>query len=311
MVISKNIKIIENEESYFEKLIQDQENEAKIKNELVNLLKNQIYKYTGGNSSVSKENAQMLMNTLIYVLSLHLKCYEENDALQQLQKNSLDQVYLKALFQMRNMMNILTIRVNQLQSTMLSIDYDVYKETIIDGFNAFLKYYNYEYNALDSVITFDYPTLYPIKNKEGIELFEQYLRYIEMENKFCCNFDIQIIQDVLIHYSYQYQFLFFNISELLLKQCLIKTLLKYNLNTLVLNVEELEMLYSLLKDKTRKNIDLLVRNAYQECIDIFNIQDINVVKYLSYGLSLISSQIFYGYQTGSLEKELSYNKNHS
>lgn len=90
--------------------------------------------------------------------------------------------------------------VNKVRLSMVVADYLVYNETFIDGFNDFIKNYNYEYNALDNLITYDYPLIFHIRGYAGIERFHQYLMYLKIENTFCNCFKDDFTKDLLYFY---------------------------------------------------------------------------------------------------------------
>ena len=64
-----------------------------------------------------------------------------------------------------------------------------YRNTIIDGVNAFLIKYDGKYFAYDMIISCDYPIFNGEIDLKSICYVEKYLQCIEIENRFCLLFD--------------------------------------------------------------------------------------------------------------------------
>ncbi|MEG0277416.1 MAG: DUF6179 domain-containing protein [Coprobacillus sp.] len=306
MVVS-NIQISEKDnQSHFEYLLNQCQSSLTKKRELMDLLRIQIDKFANGDSSVSKVRAQSLLDSMVYILSMYFKRYDDQTAIQLIDDKSMQELYQEGLLWMRYLMNTIVNEVKTIQTTMVLTDYTIYNETLKAGFDAFIKHYNYEYNALDHIITFDYPLLCQIQGYEGIELFYQYLSHIKIENTFCQYFDNQSIQSILYHYNKDYQFYIFNISQLLLNQMLLSRMIESNKKIVIFNEEMIKKLYKILNGKTKLEIYQFVVNVYYECMNELEINNQSIVQYFYQSLSSFSSEIYIKCLHCVLEKEMAY-----
>ncbi|MEG0276905.1 MAG: DUF6179 domain-containing protein [Coprobacillus sp.] len=295
-------------ESYFEYILSKSDCSSLKNREIMYLLEKHINKFSGGDSSVSKLRAQSLIDSIVYVLSIYLKQYTKQKAIAIIKEKTIEDIYKEGLLWIKHLIDIGTSEVSKVQSSMIITDYVFYNETLKDGLDAFIKNYDYQYNSLDNVITYDYPLIFNIRGYVGIERFFQYLMYIKIENSFCKCFTNEFIKELLCFYRRDYQNYIFNISELLLTQMLLSAIINHKDIITVFDNVMINQIYKGLENKSKIEIFNLLMNTYYDCMNRLNIDNQKVIQYLRGAISDISSRVYYSCLYKTLEKETSYVK---
>lgn len=163
----------------------------RLQSELLSLLAEQTERYTNGkSSSVPKEKAQELSESVIFTIGLYLKsCDCADDAVKALQSLSVKHLFSGGLEVITTKMVIAHRLQKKIAANLLKTPNVYYRATVIDGINGFFKLYTPQFSAHEIHITADYPTLADRPRLDGIEFIESYLRSIEAENLFCKIFD--------------------------------------------------------------------------------------------------------------------------
>ncbi|WP_368275343.1 DUF6179 domain-containing protein [Coprobacillus cateniformis] len=231
----------------------------KITQGMINILMEKMRRYTGGDSSLSKEKTQSLMDSILYTLSFYMRDIDMQNMIEILKTQDVVEVYKQSQYHLLQQLHHLYLRVQELQSHKLNISLDVYQETITKGLTAFFDVYNFDYCSQDIVLTLDYPTCYPLK-QVGLEQIIEYVHYLEIEHDFLNCFQESDIEKVLKGYCFYEHGIIDNISLLFINQLLIKSLIGYNQDFLFQNQEEINQLYQVLSSYSSKELyDVLYR----------------------------------------------------
>lgn len=115
------IKMGDSEQSYLETLLAalPSQDNIRIKREMFELLKSKIYSFSGGNSSVSKERGQVLMDANVYLISLYLKQFSRNITIKLLLEKKIDFLYQQGLVLMKRILHSLQIEVEKFREKAL------------------------------------------------------------------------------------------------------------------------------------------------------------------------------------------------
>ncbi len=70
------------------------------------------------------------------------------------------------------------------------------------------------FSPQDTIITMDYPTMVPVKDKMGIDAIEEYIDKIAAEQVFLSRFPPGYVEGLLKAYTPDYRDHFFNLSEI-------------------------------------------------------------------------------------------------
>lgn len=298
-----NLGSSDNVLDYFDCLLNnlDDTNLLRVKSELMELLEIKIKQFSGGNSSVSKERGQALMDANIYLIGLYLKQFETAKSIEYLKKYTIKEIYDQGSSLIKQLLHFSKLEVEIFVKELVKIDLYVYHDTIYRGLPLFFTHYNFDYNPQDAVLTFDYPTYQQLTNKQGIERFLEYFKFVQLENNFNQLFSISLLNEMLFYYHRDYQNLIFNVSKLLLKQLLLKQLINEDFSYLYLTKNELD---KVIKYFDSNNIDLLIYDTFNDLIILLQL-DSSVSNYLYIGLNEIIAELKNNHLLKRLTSELS------
>lgn len=201
------------------------------------------------------------------------------------------------------MLNIIRIIYLKVKQNKLSINNDVYNDTIIGGISGFLKIYDADFKAYDMKITADYPLYNNLIGKlEGVEFIKEYLNSIFLENLFCSKFSENKLEYLLYGYSHDYKDLIINIFEIVLFETIACKIVNRDIKDLTISKSELNTIYLNLKNKTRLEIIDYIEKI---CTDICNEtlpNNVNIKKYISQKSSEMAEVIFNASNQNTLDK---------
>ncbi|WP_455682617.1 DUF6179 domain-containing protein [Thomasclavelia sp.] len=288
---------------YFDNLLSNlnQTDLIRVKVELMELLEIKMGQFTGGNSSVSKERGQALMDANIYLIGLYLKQFEIIKSIECLRTVAIKEIYNQGCRLLKELLHYSKIEVEQFLKELMKIDLYVYHDTLYRGLPLFFTSYNFDYNPQDTILTFDYPTYKQLSNKQGIERFLEYFKLVQLENSFYKLFSVDQITKMLFYYHPDYQALIFNVTKLLLKQLILKQLIKRSFSYLYLTKNELDKIIR--KFDSSKNIESLIYEAFDELIISLHLE-YQLCNYLQTGLKEITVELKSNYKLKKLESEL-------
>lgn len=226
---------------------------------MIEVFMEKMRRYTGGDSSVSKERAQSLMDSILYTLSFYMRNMDMQDMIEMLKTQGIVEVFKQSHYHLLQHVHNLYLQVQELQSHKLNISLDIYQETITKGLTAFFDVYNFDYCSQDIILTLDYPTCYPLK-QVGLERLIEYVHYLEIEHDFLNCFQQSDIEKVLRGYCFYNDGIIDNISLLFMNQLLMKSLIGFHYDLLFQNQEEINQLYQVLSSYSSKELyDILYR----------------------------------------------------
>ena len=288
--------------TYLEEVLSylDDQRQVNIKIQLMELLQEQSSHYTN-NSTLSKETMQSLMDHLIYIISLYLKQYDLNKAINLLQNQTIDNLHHQANDYLIKLLQQTTLKLDELLKQLIKVDLIVYHDTLFIALKAALNHYNYRYFAQENLLTYDYPSFCRLSNNQGIERYLEYLHNISIENNFNQIFKDEITE-MLKYYQKGYQYLIFNISYLLLKQLLLKDITNSNEHHLYLNDVQINQIYQIF---TIKDISTTVNHAFNNIANKYHFNN-ELYNYLIKRIDEIIQEFEFGVKHHCLISELSY-----
>lgn len=234
--------------------------------ETLSLLEDKMRRYTGGDTSLSKEKTQMLMNSIIYEFNFYFQQFTYQDVLLLLQTESINTIYHQAHQFLLNELHQLYIRVIHLQQHSYHLPVQVYEDTLFLGLTSFFKVYNFDYDTLHIVLTLDYPTCHPLTT-QGFERIKEYVTYLEIEHQFLQRFSYDILDEVLSNYGYDIQDLIENVAYLIVMQFLLKYSVSDEQDTLLLSQDEIKKL----EEKYRDIHQDILYNDFKELLLLYHI----------------------------------------
>jgi len=265
-----------NEAHYVESLLYEAANLDLIKQDETNdilmqsipLLAKQTERYTKGkSSSVRVENAQSILQSLLYTVGVCLKNLPDaGQSLTMLKETPLEELFeqgktiiAKEILSAKRLLR--TANTNSIVTSNIA-----YNDTLFKGLHMFFALYDADFAAHETPGSIDYPLAVGITNLTGIEYIHQYLKILYIENQFCRKFGSICVDNLLDGYSPGSRNLLINIYEQALINALGCELRRKNL--LVLHISEADRQYlqqDLEKLTAAKLREVLLSAALQVC----------------------------------------------
>ena len=186
--------------------------------ELLPVLEKQIRRYTMGDStSVSYNKARQLMGSIIYNIN---GAFEGKDMLMASGGISPQQAFENGLMKRKEKLKSARELYGEIVKNFCSYGNRCYMETVIKGMKAFFNCYSLEFDALNNIITLDYPLVAEISKLQGIDLIYEYLKAIQLEQRFLSRFQPEAVETILYAYDKEYRENIFNICRIVLRNSL-------------------------------------------------------------------------------------------
>lgn len=235
----------------------------KIYVDLWQILKAQAEKRVGGkSSSIPKERAEELLESIAFVIGVRLKSFlTPEEAISKIQDSALRSLFEEGMELVRMKMANAKRLQNKILGNIFYTPNIFYRATISDGINGFFKLYKPQFSAQDIHITADYPVFLERPNLEGVEFIERYLRYIEAENSFLTLFDPGHIHRLMCAVKKDYAQIPMNFFEPVFMEATGNVILGKNPKELSLSAEDIQKLKIVFTDKTTQEIALILNDA--------------------------------------------------
>lgn len=202
--------------------------------ELVPIVAKLAEKYTGiDSSSITYEKANQLMEAVIYCIhendmdmiqdedlsnledktetnnvdeaDLKRSAYKANREIRQLERSNAEEAYKTG----KNLVKQKVKRALELYHELLP-EFDSYgnyylDQTIKKGMPEFFKWYDVDFEPQNTLLTLDYPVLRELCNLEGIDRIYEYLRCIQLEQRFLGKMKREFVIQCLVKYNSSYK----------------------------------------------------------------------------------------------------------
>lgn len=185
--------------------------------ELLPIVAQLAEKYTSNEStSISYERAKQLMEAVLYCINRHPK---DN----QLMNNQ--KVDAKVAYEMGYECLLQKVKDTQQAYNEMIISFHAYgnenyHDTVTKAIPGFFRYYDIRFSPQETMITMDYPTLFPVIGSSGIDAVAKYVECISYEQKFMNALPEEYVYAVLYQYQPDYRKQFYNICSIVLRRIL-------------------------------------------------------------------------------------------
>lgn len=199
----------------------DSKEEIKM-SEIIPIVAELTEKYTSKeSSSISYAKAKQLMGAVLYCIHEKEQLSDsETEILPVNQKPDTKKLYQSGY-------GLVLQKVEQAKKLFEDLIVDFYAygnqnyyDTVVKGMPGFFKYYDARFNPQDHILTLDYPTLLPVEPACGVDAIYQYLTYVKLEQIFFRKFPDNYVQEVLAAYHNEYEMLYCNICNIVLRNVL-------------------------------------------------------------------------------------------
>lgn len=271
-----------------------------IQTQLLELLKIKVEKYNLLEStSIEIEKAKTIMESNMYTISIYLKTFTPDDALEKLKKERIVSMYEAGRKIINKKVAISKILYKEVLKSTLRIANETYLDTIIKGIKGFFKIYEPDYNAKDKKITADYPLYNSLIGKlEGIEFIEEYLKSLKIENEYLSKYDALKINALLYNYRKDYTILIENIFKIVLRQNIGQILAGEKVDTLNISHDGIDKIFLGLNKMTKNEI----YDKIKEAICRLEIKSKEAKEYIEKGIEELQFEIYNSYKLNNLDK---------
>jgi len=286
------------EDAYLESLLQaayeaDAITEREIERiqlDCVQLLAEKTRKITSGSSTIGVDEAEMIMQSLLFIISLHLKSFSDpHDALKTILSESIPTLY--ALGQRRLKIKYAAVKhlYHKVVASMVRVQYYYYTTTVVKEFGNFFSLYTDHYTAsaaheLPGDVMFVYPLIRAVQGYTGIELVWQYLKSLYYEHLFCQHFADDAIFNVMCRFNPNYEAVMFNICEQVLATAIGCVLAGANVRELRLNAGDYVKLKDVFTDVSVEESEKIIADAYVRLMDVLNDTNSSMQEYIKAAL---------------------------
>ncbi len=221
-------------------------------------------------SSVRRESAESLLNSLDFTIGYYLKNLDSfTRALEVLEQNTLDIIFrrgqqlLDVRFRAAGHLWLLT------KQNKISTPHRAYQETLSDkGIGQFFQRYDQRFQAHEIPCSIDYQPACPVGDLSGLEYIRTYLKRLYLENIFCSCFHPMTVHRMMLGYDEEYWLLLDNIFQLVLSTALGCMLCVKDPFDLLLTEEDLIRIQKILTAADRDHIGLLLYKASAALMDL-------------------------------------------
>lgn len=291
------------QEAYVKGALSPKESE-RVQRECLKLLADCTERFTRGqSSSVRVEIAQGIMASNLFTIGLYLKSLPDVDAvLFQIENEPIEKLYEYGFQVLKRKINVAHYFFNQVCKTKLETANHAYNITIGQGFKPFFESYEINFHAHEIPSDIDYQLIHPVTDLAGVEFVIKYLENLYYENLFCSYFDADIIHEVMSGYDPSYKNLLDNICAQVFQNALGCQLLSAPLPLLDFSPADLNRLDKKLRSYNQLELQTQLKSAAQELITDLELTNPTQKKYLLASLPQITTTVYQGLATHSLDK---------
>lgn len=272
--------------------------------QLIALLAEQFNRWTGGqSSSVSVETGQRIQQSIFYTIGCYLKSLPDGErAFAELKDTSLQDLFLKGKQRIGVTRKEAEAMLRSLQENRFSTDLRAYNDTLTTGLPMFFSSYDTDYGAHETPASVDYPLGNDKMNLAGIEYIYDYLRKLQLENKFCAYFPNDAVHCLMRSYDHQYKELLFNVYDLVLTNAAGRLLLGRDDMELRISDWDRQYLQRALSPLPEEQIGQRVDQAIGRLCEMLSISDDRLLDYIRSSSTNLKFRLEHGLETDSLER---------
>lgn len=243
----------------------------------------------GYSSSVPEETAQRMMSSIVYTVGLGLKAYPcADDAAEALKTTRMNVLYAQGGAQIAKLLRETRALYKTALQTRIETPNAFYLTTLDSSFQAFFRRYDPEFAADESNFLPEYALLFSVQDRIGVEFAHTYAQRLCWENRFCCQFPPEELQELFAAGAASQDDPSVNLFRCVLTAALGNQILKGAHSTLRLTEQDVRDLYDLLQDKLPGDVERQAIDAFPlppDAEDIFR-------QYILDGLHTIVEALF-------------------
>lgn len=172
-------------------------------------------------------------------------------------------------------------------------------DTVIKGLPEFFKWYDPVFEPQNTILTLDYPVLKDLSAYAGIDRIYEYIRCIELEQRFLGIFPGNHVKTVLCRYDEQYRSMIENICEIVLTDTLGHMMVRKPLQESI-SMDNCRRMQELLCRKDVREITVLLQEMLKSFLEQYYKGDCELTEYLEYSLQNLSIRLKNAAEHGSI-----------
>lgn len=264
-----------------------------VQRQLMSILDRLIRRYTKGeSSSVMSETAVNLLASVLYAVDAYLLHVDDSEkAIYLLKKGNINNAYEQGVILIHHCLEETKHIYKEVNHNKLDVAVEAYNITIDESIPVFLKKYGIIFDAHNTMASIDYPLAIDDMSIQGVYYLKQYVTHLKLENRFCCLYDKDDIQQILGDYGklcrFDYRIELFNIFELVLNNAIFSILSGGGANQITISLnqyKQLEILFEKLDDSQINSIILKAVNHLQNHFKLHDSQMTGYLKQCGYNL---------------------------
>ena len=185
---------------------------------LIELMAKEVERFTNDeSSSVPIEIAQELLQSVTYLIGIHLKTVPDiQTKLELLKKETMSVLFYRGLDEGSRVYKEAQLLLKELQKNYRKLESIAYHDTLFQGIPEFFHAYNMEFGAHELPGSIDYPLLIPVGGYFGVEMIARYLQRLSIEDRIISCFMKDRINLLLHSFDREAEHLLINICELVI-----------------------------------------------------------------------------------------------
>jgi len=243
--------------------------------ELVPIVAKLSKKYTANEStSITYEKAEQLMSAVLYCIQ-EVEQFEHNSMIST-DGISAQQAYEIGFKCVEEKTKKALDLYNEILSKFICYENRCLYDTFVKGLPEFFKNYDIQFEPQNTILTIDYPVLKDISEYVGIDKVYEFIKCIQLEQKFLNSFPKDYIINVLSKYNRQYKDMIDNICEIVLMSVVVcilanKSLSESTLETTdYLHIQKIFMQTDLndINKQLKSTFEVFVKKYYKNCNEL-------------------------------------------
>ncbi len=310
---SSNLGIEEsnlNQGFYFQSLLEEAINKQlltteqieKLQYSLLELMAKEVERFTNGeSSSILIEKAQVLLQSITYLIGIYLKTVPDMQTkLELLKKETMSVLFYRGLDEVGRMYKEAQLLLKKLQENNRNPKSIAYHDTLFQGLPDFFHDYNMEFGAQEIPGSIDYPLLIPVVDYHGIEMTNWYLQCLSIEDRIISCFTMDRVNLLIHSFDREAEHLLINICELIVINSCGCIMLGKDVLGLMISKAEIAELQIRLSGLDRDAIEVLMEEVFKKLAKELALS--NTEKgYLCAALAELTQRLWNNCKLGTLE----------
>ena len=267
--------------------------------ELVPVVRKLAEKYTGYEStSITYEKAEQLMEAVIYCI-----CEGEGfvrKSLSNVQKGSAQLAYETGLACVKKKVKTALELYNEMLPDLDAFENQCFFDTVMKGLPEFFRWYDPVFEPQNTILTLDYPVLKDLSVYKGIDRIYEYIRCVELEQRFLGIFPGDHVRNVLYRYDKKYQWMIENLCEVVLTDTLGHILVRKSLQE-VISMEDCRRMQERLCQKAPDEIAELLQQMLKAFLEQYCKAGGGLAEYLENSLKNLSVRLKNAAEYGNIQ----------